>query len=528
MLCFNSTSKSVNKELVIDSAEGEITIALLEDKKLVEITREKSNKSFAVGDFYLGRAKKIMPGLNAAFVDVGYEKDAFLHYLDLGPQFSSLSKFVKLYSSGKINSPMLNDFHSEPDIRKDGKISEQVRTNDLVLVQVAKEPISSKGPRITSELSLAGRYLVLVPFSDKVSISQKIKDPAEKDRLRKLIAALKPKGFGVIIRTVAEGKKVNDVESDLNDLVARWKECVAAIKVGKPPMRVLGEVDRSTAIIRDMLNADFNHINVNSERIFGDLSTYIKNIAPDREKILKLYKAKPDIFEAFGVNKQIKALFGKTVNLRSGGYLIIEHTEALHVIDVNSGHRKTIEGDQENNALLCNLEAASEIARQLRLRDMGGIIVVDFIDMHNPANRKQLFDRLRNEMESDRAKHNILPPSKFGLVQITRQRVRPETNIDTYEKCPTCDGTGLIQPPITQIDLIEGNLRYLLTEQNEKKVKLFVHPYLQAYITKGFFFKSLQWQWYKKYKKWISVAANPAYTLLQYSFINSHGEEIKL
>lgn len=518
----------MNKELVIDAAEGEVTIALLEDKKLVEITREKSNKSFAVGDFYLGRAKKIMPGLNAAFVDVGYEKDAFLHYLDLGPQFSSLSKFVKLFSQGKINSPMFNDFQSEPDIRKDGKITEQIRTNDLVLVQVAKEPISSKGPRITSELSLAGRFIVLVPFSDKVSISQKIKDPAEKDRLRKLIGALKPKGFGVIIRTVAEGKKVTEIEADMNDLITRWKECVAAVKTNKPPIRVLGEVDRTTAILRDMLNADFNSINVNSERIYNDLRQYIQNIAPDKEKIVKLYKAKADIFEHYGVNKQIKALFGKTINLRSGGYLIIEHTEALHVIDVNSGHRKTVEGDQENNALLCNLEAASEIARQLRLRDMGGIIVVDFIDMHNPANRKQLYDRLRKEMDSDRAKHNILPPSKFGLVQITRQRVRPETNIDTYEKCPTCDGTGQIQPPITQIDIIESNLRYLVKEQNERKLKLFVHPYLHAFVTKGFFFKSLQWQWYKKYKRWVTVKPDPAYTLLQYSFINSHGEEIKL
>lgn len=517
----------MNKELVIDADESEITIALLEDKKLVEITREKSNKSFSVGDLYLGRVKKIMPGLNAAFVDVGYEKDAFLHYLDLGPQFSSLNKYVKQSISGKITSGMMYDFTTEPDIKKDGKITDQLRTNDHVLVQIAKEPISSKGPRITTELSLAGRYLVLVPFSDKVSVSQKIKDPEEKDRLKKLIAALKPKGFGVIIRTVAEGKKVGDVEADLNELVARWKECHDAFKTGKPPRCVLGEIDRTQVILRDMLNADFNSVNTSSDKIFNDVRQYIKTISPDKENIVKLYKNKVPIFDHFSVNKQIKALFGKTVNLRSGGYLIIEHTEALHVIDVNSGHRKTIEGDQENNALLCNLEAATEIARQLRLRDMGGIIVIDFIDMHNPANRKQLFDRLRNEMDVDRAKHNILPPSKFGLVQVTRQRVRPETNIDTYEKCPTCDGTGQIQPPILAIDEIENNLRYLLVDQNEAKLKLFVHPYLHAFITKGLF-KSLQWKWFFKYKKWIPVKPLPAYTMLQYSFTNSHDEEIKL
>lgn len=517
----------MNKELVIDSAESEITIALLEDKKLVEITREKSNKSFSVGDLYLGRVKKIMPGLNAAFVDVGYEKDAFLHYLDLGPQFSSLNKFVKLSISGKLQSGMMHDFTPEPDIRKDGKITEQLRTNDFVLVQVAKEPISSKGPRITTEISLAGRYLVLVPFADKVSVSQKIKDPEEKDRLKKLIAALKPKNFGVIIRTVAEGKKVTEIEADLNELISRWKESHTVFKSAKPPLCVLGEIDRTQAILRDMLNADFNSVNTSSEKLYDDVRQYIKTISPEKEKIVKLYKNKVPIFDHFSVNKQIKALFGKTVNLRSGGYLIIEHTEALHVIDVNSGHRKTIEGDQENNALLCNLEAASEIARQLRLRDMGGIIVIDFIDMHNPANRKQLFDRLRTEMEPDRAKHNILPPSKFGLVQVTRQRVRPETNIDTYEKCPTCDGTGQIQPPILAIDEIENNLRYLLEDQNEAKLKLYVHPYLHAFITKGFL-KSMQWKWLFKYKKWIPVRPIPAYHMLQYSFTNSHEEEIKL
>lgn len=517
----------MNKELIIEEAETEVNIALLEDKKLVEITREKSNKSFSVGDLYLGRVKKIMPGLNAAFVDVGYEKDAFLHYLDLGPQFSSLNKFVKNSIQGKQNGPMLYDFHGEPDIKKDGKITELLRSNDHVLVQVAKEPISSKGPRITTELSLAGRYLVLVPFSEKISVSQKIKDPAEKDRLKKLIAALRPKGFGVIIRTVAEGKKVSDVENDLNELVARWKESHAAMKGGKPPRRVLGEIDRTSAILRDMLNADFNSISVNSDKLYGELRQYVQTISPDKEKIVKLVKGKVPIFEHLGVNKQIKALFGKTVNLRSGGYLIIEHTEALHVIDVNSGHRKIVEGDQENNALLCNLEAAGEIARQLRLRDMGGIIVIDFIDMHNPANRKQLFDRLRSEMDSDRAKHNILPPSKFGLVQITRQRVRPETNIDTYEKCPTCDGTGQIQPPILISDEIENNVRYLLKDQNEKSIKLFVHPYIYAYLTKGFM-KSVQWNWFWKYKKWIPIQQAPANHFLQYTFLNSQGEEIKL
>lgn len=516
----------VNKELVIESHENEVTIALLEDKRLVEITREKNGKSYSVGDLYLGRVKKIMPGLNAAFVDVGYEKDAFLHYLDLGPQFASLNKYLKGVVQSRINGPMLYDFTHEPDIKKDGKITQQLKSGDYVLVQVAKEPISNKGPRITSELSIAGRFIVLVPFSDKISVSQKVKDPEEKDRLRKLMQALKPKGFGIIIRTVAEGKKVTELEADLNELVARWKECFTALSNAKPPFRVLGEIDRTNAILRDMLNAEFNSITVDNDKLYADTKQYIAAIAPDKQNIVKLLKNKAGLFEQYGVNKQIKSLFGKTVNLRSGGYLIIEHTEALHVVDVNSGHRKVVDGEQENNALTCNLEAAVEIARQLRLRDIGGIIVVDFIDMQNPANKKTLYDRLRQEMATDRAKHNIIPPSKFGLVQITRQRVRPETAIDTYEKCPTCLGTGQIQPTVVITDTIENNLRYLLTQQNERNLTLFAHPFIQAYLTKGI--PSMQWRWFMQYKKWIKVKPNPSFHYLQYSFVNALGEEIKL
>jgi ribonuclease G len=515
-------------ELIIDVTPSEVVIALLNDKRLVELNREKSNNNFSVGDIYLGRVKKVMPGLNAAFVDVGYEKDAFLHYLDLGPQAASLNKYTKLVQTGKQTTSNLMYYKFEPDIQKDGKIGNILNANQQILIQIAKEPISTKGPRITTEISLAGRYLVLIPFSDKISVSQKIKTTEEKTRLKRLIASIKPKNFGVIIRTVAEGKSVADLDADLNDLVKKWEKCYENLKTAQPPFKVLGEIDRTSVILRDLLNASFNSIHINDESLFEEIRTYLQTIAPDKEKILKLYKGPVPIFDHFGVDRQIKGLFGKTVTMRSGGYLIVEHTEALHVIDVNSGNRAKSDNNQETNALEVNLEAAVEVARQLRLRDMGGIIVVDFIDLHSAENRKLLFDKIKDEMSKDRAKHNILPPSKFGLIQITRQRVRPEMNIVTVEKCPTCGGSGEIQASILLMDQIENNLRYILKEQNEKNVTLCVHPYLEAYITKGWWFNSLKAQWGKKYGKSFNVRAVSSYNFMEYRFMNKNEDEIKI
>ncbi|TSJ41961.1 Rne/Rng family ribonuclease [Fluviicola chungangensis] len=512
-------------ELVVDTRDGGVWLALLRDGKLIELHQEQGSTDFAVGDIYLGKVRKVVPSLNAAFVDVGYEKDAFLHYLDLGPQFQSLNKFTKDTLQGKQNVADLLYFKPEKDIPKDGKITEIVSTTSPILVQVAKEPISSKGPRLSAELTLAGRYLVLVPFSEKISISQKIKSQEERDRLRHLMDDIKPKNFGVIIRTVAENKKVEAIDQDLRNLMEKWKNMHANLKQATPPRRVLGEIDKTSSILRDLLNADFSNIHVSDEKLMSELKEYISGIAPGREKILKLYDGKLNIFERFGVNKQIKTMFGKKVPLPSGGYLIIEHTEAMHVIDVNSGNRKGADG-QESNALATNIEAAEEIARLLQLRDMGGIVCIDFIDMHDKENNKDLFEKLKEFMRSDRAKHNILPPSKFGVVEITRQRVRPETDINTSETCPTCNGTGEVQASILFAEEIEMNLNFLLGDKKEKKVSLLVHPYLEAYFKKGFISK--QWKWFFKYKKWVDVRGVTAYHLLEYNFLDKDNNEIAL
>ncbi len=510
-------------ELVVDARVNGIWIALLRDGKLIELHEERGNSDFVVGDIYVAKVRRLSPSLNAAFVDVGYEKDAFLHYFDLGAQFKSFSKFVKETLNGKQNVPDLQYFKLEKDIEKEGKISDVVSSSQSILVQVAKEPISTKGPRLSAEVTVAGRYLVLVPFSEKISISQKIKDNEERDRLKELMDRIKPKNFGVIIRTVAENKSTADLEGDLKNLLDKWKTIYQNLKTSHPPKRVLGEINTTSSILRDLLNSDFTNIHVNDSKLLGEMKEYISSISPGNERIVKLYDGKLEPFERFGINKQIKTLFGKKVPLPSGGYLIIEHTEAMHVIDVNSGNRKDANG-QESNALATNVEAAEEIARVLQLRDMGGIICVDFIDMHDRENNKILFDKLKEFMKQDRAKHNIIPPSKFGVVEITRQRVRPETDIETSETCPTCNGSGEVQASILFAEEIESNLNFLIEDKGIKDVVLLVHPYLEAYFKKGIV--SRQMKWFLKYKKWIPVRGITAHQLLQYSFVTKENEEI--
>jgi len=514
------------KELIIDSSPNGATIALLQDKQLVELHKEQISNNYTVGDIYLGRIKKIMPSLNAAFVDVGYEKDAFLHYLDLGPQVQSLLKLAKQVRSGGYQSKLLDNFKLEADISKGGKISEILNKNQLIPVQIAKEPISTKGPRLSSDMSLAGRYVVLVPFSEVISISKKIKSNTERNRLRKIVESIKPRHFGVIIRTVSEGKGVAELQKDLLDLISRWESFITRLPSVEPGKKVLGEIGRTSTILRDILNPDFQHIYLNDPTLYEEIRAYVHEISPEMESIVRLHKHKEPIFEHHGVDKQIKGAFGKTVNLAGGAYLVIEHTEALHVIDVNSGNRTANKENQEENAFQVNKEAAREIARQLRLRDMGGIVVIDFIDMHKPNNRKDLFDYLRAEMALDRAKHTILPPSKFGLVQVTRQRVRPEMNIVTSEVCPACHGTGTIRPTILLLDDIETNFNFILVEQNEKGITLCVHPYIEAYIKQGLITR--QMKWFFKYNQWIKVKSNPAYQITEFHFFNAKEEEIKL
>ncbi len=515
----------MNKELIINSSPTGVEIAFLENKKLVELHQESHDASFTVGDLYLGKVKKLVPGMNAAFVDVGFEKDGFLHYTDLSPYVRSILKFTALSINNKNeNITDFSRFQNEAEIIKTGKISEVLNGKPPVLVQILKEPIAAKGPRLSCEISLPGRFIVITPFNDIVAVSRKIHSGDERKRLQKIVEAIKPKNFGVIVRTAAEGKNTAELHEDLNNLVNMWEQIQRNLKSANPPVKILGEQDKTTSILRDLLSEDFNRIVVNDKNIYQDARNYIQKIAPDKTDIVSFYQNGSSIFDSFGITKQVKASFGKTVNLASGAYLIIEHTEALHVIDVNSGY-KSVSTNQEENAMQTNLEAAEEIARQLRLRDIGGIIVVDFIDMKLPENKRKLAEAMEELMKIDRAKHAILPISKFGLMQITRQRMKPEININTQEICPSCNGTGKVSSTLILEDEIEKNLSYLVM-QKHSKLTVDVHPIMEAYLKKGFPSKRMKWSW--KYKQKIKVRANTGYHLTEYHFFDDHDEEIKL
>lgn len=511
----------MNRELIINVSKSEITIALAEDKRLVELNKESVKTGFAVGDLYLGKVRKIMPGLNAAFVNIGHEKDAFIHYLDLGPQFGSLQKLIGLLTGNRKKSVKFDTLKLEQPIGKTGKIGSLLSPGQTMMVQVAKEAISTKGPRLTSDISLAGRNVVLIPFSSKISISQKIRSNEERKRLKRIATEILPKNYGVIMRTAAQGKNDADIGQDITSLIERWEAALQNVRTLEPPALLLGEMNRANTILRDSLNGSFGAIVVDDNEMYDEIKEYIKVIAPDQEKIVKLYKGKVSIFDNFDITRQIKSLFSKYVSLKRGAYLIIEHTEAMNVIDVNSGNRAKVADDQESTAMDVNLMAAEEISRQLRLRDMGGLIIIDFIDLHKAENRQKLFKTMQELMASDKAKHTILPLSKFGLMQITRQRVRPEAIEKVEEVCPMCGGTGKIGSTLRIENELENMIAYYAGDKKIKRLRLLVSPYIAAYLKKGF--PALPLRWMYKYKFRLSIGIDQSLGMVEYKFLDRKG-----
>ena len=517
----------MTSEVIIDVQPKDISIALLEDKELVGYQNEPRSASFAVGNIYVAKVRKLMPGLNACFVDVGYERDAFLHYLDLGTQFSSYEKYLKQVQSDRKKLYPIQKATRQPDLPKEGSIQNTLKVGQEVMVQVVKEPISTKGPRLTCELSFAGRYMVLIPFNDKVSVSSKIKRGEERSRLKQLVQSMKPKNFGVIVRTVAEGKRAAELDQELKVLLKRWEDAITKVqKTTERPQLIFEEQSRAVALLRDLFNPTYDGIHINDSDIFNQVKDYVTMIAPEKKDIVKQYTGVVPIFDNFGVTKQLKSGFGKTVNYKHGAYLIIEHTEAMHVVDVNSGTRVKKENGQEANALETNLGAADELARQLRLRDMGGIIVVDFVDMNLAEDRQLLYERMCKNMQKDRARHNILPLSKFGLMQITRQRVRPAMDVNVEEECPTCFGKGKIKSSILFTDQLESKIDRLVNKIGIKKFHLHVHPYVAAFINQGVF--SLKRRWQMKYGLGIRIVPSQKLAFLQYEFYDSNRQFIDM
>ena len=523
----------MKSELIINSTSKGVELAILEDGKLVELHRDPGDTSYRVGDIYLGRVRKVLPNLNAGFIDVGYDRDAFLHHSDLGVQFKTQQKWTKLVMSGKMPVSDIEKFKLEPKIDKRGQMKDYVSSSQLVMVQVAKEPISSKGPRLTAEVTLPGRFLVLVPFSDKVSLSSRIKGEKERKRLKSLIQSIKPSGFGIIVRTVAQEKGSADLHSDLSDLVKRWGELFAGLKRAKPGKRILGELNKTSTVLRDVLRPECELIRVNDEKLADEVKTYLSSIGSDKVDNVKYTKEK-DLFNALSVYRQIKATFGKKVSLQSGAYLIIEQTEAMFVIDVNSGGRKKGASSQEENALQTNLECVDEIARLLRLRDIGGIIAVDFIDMAKRDHNKQLTDTMKAAMKTDKAKHNIAPPSKFGVMELTRQRVRDVANVETQDRCPSCNGSGNVQAAILITDTIKSSLKYFVKGEGHNKLTILLHPILEAYLIqgeplkllKGWFGSSVRRQWEKELGISIELESNSSMEILEFHIYTDKGVEL--
>ena len=512
----------MKSELIVDVQPQEIAIALTEDDRLQEVSREKRDQdNFSVGNIYYGRVKKVMPALNAVFVDVGHEKEAFLHYLDLGSQFRTLQSYVTKAVSDRRRIPLINKTPRQPEVGKEGQIADVLKVGVPILVQVSKEPINTKGPRLTAEISMAGRNIVLIPFADGVMVSQKIKREAERQRLKQLMLSIKPQGFGIIVRTVAEDKRVAELDNELRLLVERWEQTVQSLQKKEPVSLVSEEMGRTLGIIRDVLSPDFTTIQINDQGIYDEVRHYLELIASESAKIVKLYQGTQPIFDHFDITRQMKTGLGRTVGFKHGGYLIIDKTEALFSIDVNSGSKKIYE-DQEENAFQFNMLAADELVHQLRLRDIGGIIIVDFIDMDSKEHQQQLYDYVRKLMDRDRAKHNVLPLSKFGLMQITRQRVRPAVEVEVMETCPTCMGKGKIQPSILFTDQIMEACSHM-EQHHGRGLTLHLHPYVYAFVSRGWLF-SLKAKWQRKYG--VKIVENQSLGMLEMRFLDINGKPI--
>ncbi|MBQ9477648.1 MAG: Rne/Rng family ribonuclease [Bacteroidales bacterium] len=516
--------EKLEKDLVVDVSSAEVRIALMQNHRLIEISRESSQgHDYSVGDVFLGRVKKLLPTLNAAFVDIGDSKEAFIHYLDLGLYFTAFDTFVRESNPNRNLKELYSRIKLGPILEKEGKVDAHLKVGQMVIVQIVKEPISTKGSRLTAEISLAGRNIVLLPFAEKVSVSQKVSSKEERRRLETLVKSILPKNYGAIIRTAAEGKNAAILVAEVRSLIDKWEGSWKTIAKNKGVGLLFTEYSKTTTVLRDLFNDSFSNVYVNDEKIFEETKSYISQISPEQEKIVKLYEGREPIFDHFEVTRQIKSSFGKVVPIKQGAYLVIETTEALNVIDVNSGIR-TKTSNQEENAYEVNRLAAEEIARQLRLRDMGGIVIVDFIDMDSQEHRNALFKYMTELLSEDRAKHNVLPLTKFGLMQITRQRIRPVTEINTTEQCPMCHGTGKVASSVVIDEQIERKLAYFVNDKGIRTLTLKVSPILGAYLQRGF--NSFLRKWKRKYKCKLNVLETTDFNVLQNEFLNEKGEAL--
>ncbi|MBI5214947.1 MAG: Rne/Rng family ribonuclease [Ignavibacteriae bacterium] len=536
----------MKKEIIINETANEIRIAITEDKRLAELYVETPEKERLVGDIFFGKIARVMPGIRAAFIDIGHKQDAFLHFSDIGESFNEYSALVG-EDDADIDDDDDDDSDEDDEIpgansleevpatpvtksRQDsrprqryGRPPENKRTNPNltagqdIIVQVTKEPVGRKGVRVTSEISLPGRFIVLMPFNGRIGVSKKIPNFREKRRLRRIVRSILPNGFGVIIRTVATDREESAIKQDLEKLIETWREVEKKVKAEQPPTLLYKDMSTTSHVIRDLFTDNVERVVTDSKRLHKEIRTYLDQNSAHLIDKVELYKDREPIFDAYGVEKEIATSFGRKVWLKSGGYIIIEQTEAMVVVDVNSG-RYAAKREQEQNSLRTNLEASRELCRQLRLRDIGGIIVVDFIDLEDDSSKKKVYDELRKEFRRDRAKVTVLPMTEFGIVQITRQRIRQSVLHSFSEPCPVCGGAGLVQSKATVVNHIERWLRRFKSEGPELRIILKLHPSLAAYLNQGFWNKRREFM--LRFRVIIKLEEDPKMPVAEYRFFS--------
>ncbi len=499
------------KKIIYNVTKESYNILLLTDNEITEYHQEKKNTSHNVGDIYLGTIKKIVPSLNAAFVDIGYEKDAFLHYSDLSPHILSNIDFTK---KSKTKPQSLSTLTPREQIEKNGKIGDVLKEQSNIILQISKEPIRSKGHRISCTLGLPGRYIILVPFNNKITVSKKIINQAERTRLHKLITSIKPKNFGVIVRTAAKGTDVATLDQDSQEIQQRWQKGIQKLSKAKTGTQLIETLHTTSSILRDLFSKDFEQIIVDDRKTYQEIKAYIHTILPEKENIVYLYQRKKNIYEYLGLDKKLESLLSPVVGIPEGGYIVIEPTEALCVVDINSGSCVSNAKEQEKIATQINTNATKVIAQILRLRDIGGIVIVDFISMLKPENQKKVFQAMQKALSSFNRKTKVLPLNKFGVMSMTIERTGPPKIIQNKEQCPTCNGKEKIQPSSNIINLLEQQLNLICQQQKLRNITIHLHPFLYAYVHDGLLSK--KWRWRFKYRQWIRIKKSPDLTITNY------------
>lgn len=496
----------MKNQIIIHSSGKQTRVALLENGELAQLFIESEDNQRTVGDIYLARVHKVMSGIRAAFIDLGMEKDAFLHFSDAGDHLGSYIKMMNGEGSiTKSADKELQNFDKLSNNDKQILAGKLLRNNQNLLVQIVKEPIGSKGPRVSTDITIAGRFLVLIPMGEYIALSKKINKGKERKRLKSIVGSMLPDGFGVIVRTVAQGQDKESIEDDMRTILKKWERILNKLESAKPPTLLYKDLDITESLIRDLFAKQYDRVLIDDYQLYKSIKSYVSQIAPKMLPSVQLYKGKDHVFDHVKIGHDVNSIFSPRVRMPSGGYLIFEQTEAMYVVDVNSGPYAAKE-KQEDNSLKTNLEAAREIAKQLRLRDIGGIIVVDFIDLRDDKNRKKIYDELRKEFKKDRAKTNVIGMSDFGLVQITRQRIRPSVVNSVSKVCPMCGGVGSVVSQDTIITDIESWISKFKYSTEYRAVDIYINPYLQSFLTRGTISLRLKWMW--KYKVKITFVAD--------------------